>query len=98
MALLEIVGLGSKAQKRPEQLSGGEQQRVAMALALANNPALILADEPTGTLDLKNAETISRLLLSLASDYGKTVIMVSHDPKRVEQFPKVYPMRDGQFV
>ena len=97
-ALLDMVGLGAKGQKRPEELSGGEQQRVAIALALANDPALILADEPTGNLDLKNAQIITRLLLSLAKDYGKTVIMVSHDPKIVEQFPKVHSMRDGQFV
>ena len=97
-ALLDMVGLGAKGQKRPEELSGGEQQRVAIALALANDPALILADEPTGNLDLKNAQIITRLLLSLAKDYGKTVIMVSHDPKIGEQFPKVHSMRDGQFV
>jgi putative ABC transport system ATP-binding protein len=96
--LLTTVGLGAKGQKRPEQLSGGEQQRVAIAVALANDPNMILADEPTGNLDLKNAETISQLLRSLASDYGKTVIMVSHDPKVVEQFPKQCAMRDGQFV
>jgi putative ABC transport system ATP-binding protein len=96
--LLQMVGLGAKGHKRPEELSGGEQQRVAVALSLANDPALILADEPTGNLDTENTKTISALFLSLAERYGKTVIMASHDPKAVEQFKKVYNMRDGNFV
>ena len=96
--LLQMVGLAAKGHKRPEELSGGEQQRVAVALALANDPALILADEPTGNLDSENTITISQLFLSLAEQYGKTVIMASHDPKAVEQFKKVYNMRDGKFI
>ena len=97
-ALLKMVGLEEKAEKRPEQLSGGEQQRVAIALALANDPALILADEPTGNLDTANGDAVARLLGSLSAEYKKTVIMVSHDPKAVELFPKVYSMRDGRFA
>jgi putative ABC transport system ATP-binding protein len=96
--LLGLVGLEAKGEKRPEELSGGEQQRVAVALALANDPALILADEPTGNLDSTNAAAIASLLKSLAVDHGKTVIMVSHDPKTVELFPTVHAMRDGRFV
>jgi putative ABC transport system ATP-binding protein len=96
--LLQMVGLGAKGYKRPEELSGGEQQRVAVALSLANDPALILADEPTGNLDTGNTEVITALFLSLAEEYGKTVIMASHDPKAVEKFKKVYNMRDGNFV
>ncbi|HXL08785.1 MAG TPA: ABC transporter ATP-binding protein [Candidatus Bathyarchaeia archaeon] len=96
--LLQMVGLAAKGYKRPEELSGGEQQRVAVALALANDPSLILADEPTGNLDSGNTETITALFLSLAERYGKTVIMASHDPKAVEHFKKVYHMRDGSFV
>jgi putative ABC transport system ATP-binding protein len=96
--LLDMVGLGAKGNKRPEELSGGEQQRVAVALSLANDPSLILADEPTGNLDTGNTETITSLFLSLAEKYGKTVIMASHDPKAVEHFKKVYNMRDGNFV
>jgi putative ABC transport system ATP-binding protein len=96
--LLQMVGLADKGHKRPEELSGGEQQRVAVALSLANDPALILADEPTGNLDTGNTETITALFLSLAEKYGKTVIMASHDPKAVEKFKKVYNMRDGNFV
>jgi putative ABC transport system ATP-binding protein len=97
-ALLALVGLEAKGDKRPEQLSGGEQQRVAVALALANDPALILADEPTGNLDSTNAAAIVGLLKSLSTEHGKTVIMVSHDAKAVEVFPTVYGMRDGRFV
>jgi putative ABC transport system ATP-binding protein len=96
--LLKIVGLEAKGHKRPEELSGGEQQRVGVALALSNDPALILADEPTGNLDSHNAGIIVQLLCTLASDYGKTVVMVSHDPKAVASFPTEYAMRDGKFV
>src|SRR5262245_57691915 len=96
--LLALVGLEAKGEKRPEELSGGEQQRVAIALALANDPALILADEPTGNLDSTNAAAIANLLKSLATQHGKTVIMVSHDPKTVEVFPIVHAMRDGRFT
>lgn len=96
--LLQMVGLGEKGHKRPEELSGGEQQRVAVALSLANDPALILADEPTGNLDTQNTTAIAALFVSLAERYGKTVIMASHDPKAVEQFSKTYHMRDGKFL
>jgi len=96
--LLQMVGLGEKMNKRPEELSGGEQQRVAVALALANDPALILADEPTGNLDTENTTAIAALFAFLAERHGKTVIMASHDPKAVEQFKKVYHMRDGRFI
>jgi putative ABC transport system ATP-binding protein len=95
--ILGLVGLDDKAHKRPEELSGGEQQRVAVGLALANDPALILADEPTGNLDSVNADAIARLLVSLATDHGKTVVMVSHDAKTVEHFPVTFAMRDGRF-
>jgi len=95
--ILSLVGLDHKANKRPEELSGGEQQRVGVGLALANDPALILADEPTGNLDSVNADAIARLLVTLATEHGKTVIMVSHDAKTVEHFPVTYAMRDGRF-
>src|SRR5438270_3242983 len=97
-ALLDLVGLEAKGRKRPEELSGGEQQRVAVALALANDPALILADEPTGNLDSTNAVVIASLLRSLSSECKKTVIMVSHDWKIARYFPIVYSMSDGQFI
>jgi putative ABC transport system ATP-binding protein len=93
--LLESVGLREKGFKRPEELSGGEQQRVAVCLALVNDPAIILADEPTGNLDSGNAQIISGILVDLAKNRGKTVIVASHDPKVVEAFPRVFHMRDG---
>jgi putative ABC transport system ATP-binding protein len=94
-SLLSTVGLKEKAFKRPEELSGGEQQRVAVCLALVNDPALILADEPTGNLDSNNARVIAGMLIDLAKTRGKTVIMASHDPQVVQQFQRVYHMRDG---
>jgi putative ABC transport system ATP-binding protein len=93
--LLDAVGLNQKAFKRPEELSGGEQQRVAVCLALVNDPPLILADEPTGNLDSSNALVISNMLIELARSRGKTVIMASHDPQVVKRFERVYHMRDG---
>ena len=97
-SLLATVGLLEKGHKRPDELSGGEQQRVAICLALVNDPPLILADEPTGNLDSANVEIITNLLVSLSTKHGKTVIVSCHDPKVVEAFPKVYRMRDGVFV
>ena len=94
-SLLETVGLRQKGFKRPEELSGGEQQRVAVCLALVNDPPLVLADEPTGNLDSSNAKIISGMLVDLAKERGKTVIIASHDPKVVETFPRVFHMRDG---
>jgi putative ABC transport system ATP-binding protein len=76
-------------------LSGGEQQRVAVCLALVNNPSIILADEPTGNLDSANGRIIADLLIDLAKREGKTVVVASHDPKVVESFPRVFHMRDG---
>lgn len=95
--LLQTVGLGEKGHKRPEELSGGEQQRVAVCLALVNDPDLILADEPTGNLDVANMEIITQLLISLAKDQGKTVIVATHDQKMADTFPTIFRMRDGKF-
>ena len=95
--LLETVGLHAKAHKRPEELSGGEQQRVAICLALVNDPPLILADEPTGNLDSANIGVITSLLTRLAGE-GKTVIVATHDPKVAEAFSHTYFMRDGHIL
>ena len=95
--LLETVGLTQKGHKRPEELSGGEQQRVAICLALVNDPDLILADEPTGNLDVTNMEMITNLLIGLAKNKGKTVIVATHDKKMADTFPHTYQMRDGKF-
>jgi putative ABC transport system ATP-binding protein len=93
--LLETVGLREKGFKRPEELSGGEQQRVAVCLALVNDPPMILADEPTGNLDSANGKIIAGMLIDLAKTRGKTVIVASHDPMVVQSFPRVFHMRDG---
>lgn len=95
--LLETVRLGAKGHKRPEELSGGEQQRVAICLALVNDPPLILADEPTGNLDSTNISVITDLLISLSHE-GKTVIVATHDPKVAQAFSRIHHMRDGRLV
>jgi len=78
--LLEIVGLTDRAHHKPEELSGGEQQRVAMAAALANDAPVLLADEPTGELDTVNSKIIVEYLVKVNKELGKTIIMVTHDP------------------
>ncbi|MBL9136869.1 MAG: ABC transporter ATP-binding protein [Verrucomicrobiales bacterium] len=78
---LELVGLGERMKHLPKQMSGGQEQRVAIARALVTDPSLVVADEPTGNLDAHSAHEVLSILQSLASDHGKTVIMVTHDPK-----------------
>lgn len=97
LELLEKIGLKAKAHKRPEELSGGEQQRVAICLALVNDPPLIVGDEPTGNLDSKNRDVVIDLLISLAKNENKAVIIATHDPKVANAFAQVYNMRDGEF-
>ena len=96
MELLEMVGLQGRHAHRPSELSGGQQQRVAVARALANNPASILADEPTGNLDLKTGEDIIKLLKTLSATYGVTVISATHDYKMLNVSDQVVWIRDGR--
>ena len=96
--LLTDVGLGDKTHRLGSQLSGGEQQRVAVARALANQPTIILADEPTGNLDVKNSAMVFDLLTRLAKDNNQAVILVTHNPEIAQRCDFVRPMRDGLFV
>jgi lipoprotein-releasing system ATP-binding protein len=96
--LLTSVGLGEKTHRLGTQLSGGEQQRVAVARALANQPAIILADEPTGNLDVKNSAMVFDLLTSLAKENGQAVILVTHNPDIASRCDCTRPMRDGLFI
>lgn len=97
MNLLHEVGIPEQANKMPASLSGGQQQRAAIARALANNPNLIIADEPTGNLDSKTSEAINSLFKSLASS-GKTVIVVTHEKDAAASYQRTVMLSDGQIV
>jgi putative ABC transport system ATP-binding protein len=93
--LLEIVGLTDRANHKPEELSGGEQQRVAMAAALANDAPVLLADEPTGELDTVNAKIVVDYLVKVNRELGKTIIMVTHDPSVARATDRILRIEDG---
>jgi ABC-type lipoprotein export system ATPase subunit len=94
--LLKTVGLGDRLHHRPDELSGGEQQRVAVARALANGPSVILADEPTGDLDSKSAKRLMDLIKELRKDKKVTFVVVTHDPIVIAQCDRAYAVRDGK--
>ena len=98
MQLLESVGLADRAPYRPDQLSGGEQQRVAVARALATKPALILADEPTANLDTPNGAQVMETMLRLNEETGVTFIFATHDPRVIKYARRVITLRDGLIV
>jgi len=95
---LKLVGLGDRLKHFPRQLSGGQEQRVAMARAIVTDPALILADEPTGNLDAMSAQEVLTILLKLNKDYGKTIVMVTHDPHAAKFASKVHYLEKGELV
>lgn len=98
LAALDLVGLAERADHRPSELSGGQEQRVAIARAIVHNPELLVADEPTGDLDRESADSILNLLNSLAVDHGKTVVMVTHDPKASAAAHRALQLEKGRFV
>ena len=97
-AALEMVGLADRMQHRPKQLSGGQEQRVAIARALVTDPKLVVADEPTGNLDSHSAADVLDILRTLARDAGKTVIMVTHDPKAAAYGTRSIHLEKGELV
>ena len=96
--MLSLVGLANKAKNYPNQLSGGEQQRVSIARALANRPPVILADEPTAPLDSERALAVIRILEDMAARHHAAIIVVTHDEKIIPTFKRIYHIRDGRTV
>jgi putative ABC transport system ATP-binding protein len=95
---LQRFGLGDRLASRPDQLSGGQQQRVAVARALVAEPALILADEPTGNLDTRSGDEIAGLLRQVTKEYGRTVVMVTHDPRIAAYADRIIFLKDGKVI
>jgi lipoprotein-releasing system ATP-binding protein len=94
--LLQMVGLSERVNNKPAELSGGEQQRVAIARALANDPKIILADEPTGNLDSENSESIGKLFIKIRDELKGSLVIVTHNPELVKIADQVYEMFDGK--
>jgi len=96
--VMESLGLSTRRDHRPDAMSGGEQQRVAIGRALVTNPAVILADEPTGNLDSANSKSVCELLRDLSNQHGKTIVMVTHEPTVAAYAKEVAVLKDGQLV
>src|SRR2546427_10857844 len=94
----DLLGLTKRLHHRPSELSGGEQQRVALARALINQPAIVLADEPTGNLDSKNSDVVLGMLRQSNQELGQTVLMITHNPKAARYGGRIIHMRDGEIV
>jgi putative ABC transport system ATP-binding protein len=95
---LKLVGLGDRMKHFPRQLSGGQEQRVAIARAIVTDPALILADEPTGNLDAGSAQEVLTILAKLNKDFGKTVVMVTHDPHAAQHASRIHHLEKGELT
>ncbi|HTB51551.1 MAG TPA: ABC transporter ATP-binding protein [Ferruginibacter sp.] len=96
--LLTILGLSERLENKPQQLSGGEQQRVAVARALINNPSIIMADEPTGNLDSKNAKELHQLFIDLRKKFNQTFLIVTHNEELAEMSDRTLHMKDGRII
>jgi putative ABC transport system ATP-binding protein len=95
---LELVGLADRAKHMPNEMSGGQQQRVAIARAIVSDPKLMLCDEPTGDLDRATADEILEMLQLLNKEFGKTIVMVTHDPRAAEYAKRTLHLDKGEFV
>jgi putative ABC transport system ATP-binding protein len=96
--ILKLLGIASRLKHKPRALSGGEQQRIAIARALVNHPALLLADEPTGNLDSENSTAVLSILQGLNKRLGQTIFMITHDPEAAAYADRIVTMRDGRVV
>lgn len=96
--LLKILGLQNRLQNKPQQLSGGEQQRVAVARALINSPAIVMADEPTGNLDSANARELHQLFINLRNNFNQTFLIVTHNEELAKMSDRILNMKDGRMI
>ncbi len=96
--VLDMLGVSKRLDHKPRALSGGEQQRIAIARAIVNHPAILLADEPTGNLDTKNSDAVLKLLRELNHRKGQTILMITHNPEAAEFADRIVHMRDGEIV
>ena len=96
--LLHTVGMGDRMKHLPEELSGGQKQRVAIARAMANDPAIILADEPTGALDSETGRMVMDLFHQLHKEQGKTIILITHSPELAEETERIITIKDGLII